>query len=800
MSLIAPAVLAEESARGTVHDAPIIAVLSGVMFLLVLSRLAGVAARHRRAVARERGLRQASAALVSAADGDAVAAAIRTAVGQLLPPDMDHRVILVVSDGEQLRPVGPDSGWRLRDSTGFLSGWAEALGSRAVRLLATGELGAALAAELAGLDATLLCPLALGDRPSGDPLVGFVLVGADEFTLLALQDPLQVLASQAALALERIALTAEVNRRNSETYFRTLVQNASDVIVIVDDDDRVRYASPSAETIFDTEQLADLPLGELVHPQDRHRVQAALRQIRAGRARDHSEDWRILRTDGTCIEVEVVCRNLREDRTVHGLVLTLRDVTERRQLERQLTHRAFHDALTGLANRVLLQDRVEHAVARAGRDGTVVGVLFLDLDDFKVVNDTLGHSSGDELLMAVAQRLTGLLRPHDTAARVGGDEFAVLIEGAISPAEVDEVAERIVTALATPFTVDRGPVGGGASVGVATTVEAADAAELLRRADLALYAAKAAGKGQWRRYQATLHTAMVERMELRAALEQALAKDAFTLRFQPIVHLGSGEVAGFEALVRWRHPTHGLIRPNQFIEVAEESGLIVPLGSWVLERALVEAAGWQPTPGRRRPYVSVNVSARQVRAGGFVEGVRAALARSTLPPQLLMLEITESLLLRDDQQIFADLTTLHELGVKIAIDDFGTGYSSLSYLQQFPIDVLKIDKSFIDHTTASAKQTAVVEAIIRLAGTLDLQVIAEGIQDAAQRDVLTRMGCPFGQGYLFARPLTGPDAARRLLRRPPSPAAPSPLAALPSLFSAGPDPAYADVIGKEAHG
>ncbi len=755
MSLIAPAVLAEESARGTVHDAPIIAVLSGVMFLLVLSRLAGVAARHRRAVARERGLRQASAALVSAADGDAVAAAIRTAVGQLLPPDMDHRVILVVSDGEQLRPVGPDSGWRLRDSTGFLSGWAEALGSRAVRLLATGELGAALAAELAGLDATLLCPLALGDRPSGDPLVGFVLVGADEFTLLALQDPLQVLASQAALALERIALTAEVNRRNSETYFRTLVQNASDVIVIVDDDDRVRYASPSAETIFDTEQLADLPLGELVHPQDRHRVQAALRQIRAGRARDHSEDWRILRTDGTCIEVEVVCRNLREDRTVHGLVLTLRDVTERRQLERQLTHRAFHDALTGLANRVLLQDRVEHAVARAGRDGTVVGVLFLDLDDFKVVNDTLGHSSGDKLLMAVAQRLTGLLRPHDTAARVGGDEFAVLIEGAISPAEVDEVAERIVTALATPFTVDRGPVGGGASVGVATTVEAADAAELLRRADLALYAAKAAGKGQWRRYQATLHTAMVERMELRAALEQALAKDAFTLRFQPIVHLGSGEVAGFEALVRWRHPTHGLIRPNQFIEVAEESGLIVPLGSWVLERALVEAAGWQPTPGRRRPYVSVNVSARQVRAGGFVEGVRAALARSTLPPQLLMLEITESLLLRDDQ---------------------------------------------LDHTTASAKQTAVVEAIIRLAGTLDLQVIAEGIQDAAQRDVLTRMGCPFGQGYLFARPLTGPDAARRLLRRPPSPAAPSPLAALPSLFSAGPDPAYADVIGKEAHG
>ncbi len=797
-SLIAPAVLLEESATGAVRDGPIIAVLSGVMFLLVLWRLAGVAASHRQAVARERGLRQASAALVSAADGEDVAAAVRTAVGHLLPPDMDHGVILVVSDGDELRPVGPDRGWRLRDTTGFLSTWAEALGTRAVRLLPTGDLGTTLAAELPGLEATLMCPLALGDRPSGDPLVGFVLVAAEEFTLVALQDSLQVLASQAALALERIALTAEVNRRNSEVYFRTLVQNASDVIVIVDDDDRVRYASPSADTVFDSELLADLPLGELVHPQDRDRVQAALRQIRAGGARNHSDDWRILRADGTCVEVEVTCRNLREDRTVHGLVLTLRDVTERRELERQLTHRAFHDSLTGLANRVLFQDRVAHAVSRAGRDGAVIGVLFLDLDDFKVVNDTLGHSSGDELLVAVAQRLTGVLRPHDTAARLGGDEFAALIEGATSPAELEEVAERIVRALASPFAIDRGLAGGGASVGVATTVEAAGAEELLRHADLALYAAKTAGKGQWRRYQATLHTAMVERMELRAALEQAITDGDFTLRYQPIVYLDRGDLAGFEALVRWQHPTHGLIPPNQFIEVAEESGLIVPLGRWVLEQALVEAAGWTPGHGQRRPYVSVNVSARQVRAGGFVEGVRAALAGSGLPPQLLMLEITESLLLRDDQQIFADLAALHELGVKIAIDDFGTGYSSLSYLQQFPIDVLKIDKSFIDSTTASAKQTALVEAIIRLAGTLDLQVIAEGIEDIAQRDVLTRMGCPLGQGYLFARPLTATEAARRLQREAHHAASSSPSTGLPHHLNGGPHPAYAEASREDA--
>jgi len=766
MSLIAPVVLLMEAAAGTVHDAPVIAVLSGLMFLLVLARLAGVAARHRQAVARERGLRQASTALVSAADVEDVAAAVRTAVTHLLPPEVGHRVILVVSEGGELRPVGPDTGWRVRDSTGLLSTWAQALGTRAVRLLPTGDLGAALAAELDGLGSTLLCPLALDDRPAGDPLVGFVLVSTDELTLVALQDALQVLASQAALALERIALTREVNRRNSDIYFRTLVQNASDVIVILDDDDRVRYASPSAKMVFDPKLLGDLALDGLVHPQDRPRVKAALAQIRGGRARDQRDDWRILRSDGSCIEVEVTCRNLREDPTVHGLVLTLRDVTERRQLERQLTHRAFHDSLTGLANRVLLQDRVEHAVARAQRDGTIVGVLFVDLDDFKVVNDTLGHSSGDQLLVAVAQRLTGVLRPSDTAARIGGDEFAALIEGAMTPSEVEEVADRIVSTLATPFTLDSAQVGGGASVGAATTIEASGAEELLRHADLALYAAKAAGKGQWRRYQAMLHTAMLERMALRTALEQAVTEGAFTLRYQPIVHLDRDGLAGFEALVRWQHPVHGLTPPDQFIAVAEESGLIVPLGSWVLEQALVEAASWQVLPGQRRPYVSVNVSAVQFRAGGFVDRVRAALDRSGIGPGLLMLEITESLLLRDDQQVWTDLTALHELGVKIAIDDFGTGYSSLSYLQQFPIDVLKIDKSFIDNAAASPKQTALVEAIIRLAATLDLQVIAEGIEDAAQRDVLARMGCPLGQGFLFARPLTGAEAASRLLLGP----------------------------------
>jgi diguanylate cyclase (GGDEF)-like protein len=437
----------------------------------------------------------------------------------------------------------------------------------------------------------------------------------------------------------------------------------------------------------------------------------------------------------------------------------VRDVTERRQLERELTHQAFHDSLTGLANRVLFRDRVEHAVARAQRDSGLVGVLFIDLDDFKVVNDTLGHAVGDQLLIAVAERIAGVLRPHDTAARLGGDEFAALIEDTGSAQDIEQTAERIVNALSAPFTVDGETVSGVASVGVGTTADASEASELLRQADLALYVAKGEGKGRWRRYQSDLHTTLVERLELRGALDQALHEDQFLLHYQPIVDLASGVPVGFEALVRWQHPTHGMIPPGQFIEVAEESGLIVPIGSRVLEQAIAAAAGWQRRlPPGRAHYVSVNVSARQFRTPGFVDQVTRVLDASGVAPGTLMLEITESLLLRDDDQVWADLNALRERGVRLAIDDFGTGYSSLSYLRTMPIDVLKIDKSFIDDMVASRQQRAVVAAIVRLAETLDLRVVAEGIEQNDHRDLLRRMGCPLGQGYLFARPLPEDEA------------------------------------------
>jgi diguanylate cyclase (GGDEF)-like protein/PAS domain S-box-containing protein len=739
-SMIAPVVLLIEAELGPVRDASVIAVLSGLLFLLVLARLAGVVGTHRQAVARERGLREAGAALVSATKLVEVTEAVRQAVAELLPPDTPHLVVLA-------------------------SGPTGTAGTRTAELVRVDALPAKLAEEIGEFAAALACPLpphgSTADPSSGDVLY----VAAPEAVLLALPGALEVLTSQAGLALDRIALTDEVNRRNSEAYFRTLVHNTSDVILIVDDEERIRYVSPSAVAVFGTDALVGVELDRLVVPNERPRLAEMLQQVRAGLSAHTGVDFQAQRGNGTKMQVEVDCRDLRADHTVAGLVLTVRDVTERRQLELELTHQAFHDSLTGLANRVLFKERVEHAVVRAKRDGALVGVLFIDLDDFKVVNDTLGHAVGDQLLVAVAERIAGVLRPHDTAARLGGDEFAALIEDASTPQELEQAAERIIHVLSAPFCVGGETVSGVASVGVGTTADAAEASELLRQADLALYVAKGEGKGRWRRYQSDLHTAVLQRLELRGALDQALHDEQFVLQYQPIVDLASGLAVGFEALVRWQHPTRGMIPPGDFIDVAEESGLIVQIGQRVLEQALAAVARWQhQLPVGRLQYVSVNVSARQFRAPGFVALVLDSLDRAGVAPSTLMLEITESLLLRDDEQVWADLALLREHGIRLAIDDFGTGYSSLSYLRHMPIDVLKIDKSFIDDMVASSQQRAVVAAIVRLAETLDLRVVAEGVEEHAHRDLLQRMGCPYGQGFLFARPLPEHEAFALLAR------------------------------------
>lgn len=767
-SLVAPGVLLYQALRGEVSDAGVIAVFSTALFLLVILRLAGVVRVHRQALARERGLRVASAALLTAVRPREVADSVEKAVNALFGPGAPHRTVLLAAEGDTglyaVRTQSQALNWRVSRADGAGPDLLSGLSGHEARLVPLGVLERRVVGDLDDVHSALLCPLALPDRLTGEPLVGALFVVGPEEKLMELWSSLEILASQAALAMERVGLSQEVNRRNGEAYFRTLVHNASDVILILADDNAIRYASPSADGMFGHDSLIGTTFTALVDPRDRESACRALADMRATGDHDMHEDWRVLSFDGRRIDVEARCSNLRDDQTVHGLVLTLRDVTDQRQLERELTRHAFHDSLTGLPNRMLLMERIERALTRAGRESTIACVLFIDLDDFKVVNDTLGHTVGDELLAAVGERLASTLRRSDTAARLGGDEFAVLMEGAREPLDAEVLASQVIQSLNESFRLSDGVVSVSASVGIATALDSAGAEDLLGHADLALYEAKSAGKRQWRRYQPALHAAMLERHELQASLDTAVSEESFTLRYQPIVDLRDGQVTGFEALVRWPHPQRGLVPPHEFITLAEETGHIMPLGAWVLERATADLTRWQRAVPRPVPLcVNVNVSARQFRDPGFLDEVGRALESGGLAPGSVVLELTESVLMRRDEQMQGVMRVLKDLGVSIAIDDFGTGFSSLSYLREFPIDVLKIDKSFIDDIGVDSQQVALVDGIVRIADTLGLQVIAEGIEDLEQSDLLAAMGCRFGQGYLFARPMTA-DQAEALLR------------------------------------
>ncbi|MFE1549970.1 aminotransferase class I/II-fold pyridoxal phosphate-dependent enzyme [Streptomyces sp. NPDC058718] len=778
-SLVAPALLLFQSLRhDRDQDIAVIAIFSALMFMLVLARLWSMMTAHGKAEARERSLRVAAASLVAALSPREVGGAVETASATLFGPGTDHRVLLLTRDRRGgLNAVATVAHpWSCRTdrlTAPPATAWPE-LVARGARLLPVTRLDPAVAAEVSPESHALLCPLELQTPAGREPLLGVLLLAGPEKKLSEIAGPAQSLASQAALALERFGLSEEVNRRTSEAYFRTLVHNTSDVILIVDDDDSVRYASPSAESMFGHSLLPGTPLTELLAPADKASALRVLADARSHQAVDARDDWKLLHgapggaRGSADLQVEVRCSNLRDERTVHGLVLTLRDVTEQRKLERELTHRAFHDSLTGLPNRVLLLERIERALLRGRRESTLTCMLFVDLDDFKVVNDTMGHSVGDELLVAVARRLASVLRLTDTAARLGGDEFAVLIEGAREPRDAETLAAEIVHTLSQPFHLTDGDVSVSTSVGIATVLDSAHAEELLGHADLALYAAKAAGKKRWRLFHPELHSRLVARHELQAGMDTAIADHAFALRYQPIVEVDGGAPAGLEALIRWPHARRGMVPPDQFITLAEESGHIMPLGAWVLEHAALDIARWQRSRPRRPPlYANVNVSARQFRDPGFLEGVRRTLRSSGLAPGSLVLELTETVLMRQDTQIRTTMAALKDLGVSIAIDDFGTGFSSLSYLREFPIDILKVDKSFIDDITTDPQQVALVEGIVRIADVLGLLVVAEGIEHEEQRELLAEMGCRYGQGFLFARPMTAHQAESYLHRAPP---------------------------------
>jgi diguanylate cyclase (GGDEF)-like protein/PAS domain S-box-containing protein len=572
---------------------------------------------------------------------------------------------------------------------------------------------------------------------------------------------------QAIVANEDARRSSALAHEASETRFRSLVQHSTDLITILDGADSIRYASPAISRVFgyEPQALEGRALRELVHPDDVVLMLGFLTDAGKPGARSSTCDWRMRSASGAWCRVENVVVNLLDDDTVDGLVLTTRDVTHRVALEEQLVHRAFHDELTGLANRALFTNRVEQALLRASRNASRTAVLFVDLDDFKEINDSLGHAAGDTLLAQCADRLRACLRAGDTAARLGGDEFAVLVEECRDDGEeAMHAADRISRAFARPFALEEREAFATASVGVVISSGSESGEDLLRHADLAMYLAKKRGKARVERFAAHMHEEVVERLDLLADLRYAIERDELQLEYQPIVDLETRTVSGLETLVRWDHPRRGRIAPSDFIPIAEQSGLIVAIGRWVLLHACAHARHWSRSLPQLVPVtVTVNLSARQLGDEQLLDDVANALRVAGLRRDQLVLELTESTLLANSEETVGILTSLKSLGVRLAIDDFGTGYSSLSYLHRFPVDVLKIDKSFVDGVGGGPGVNALACAVIALGNSLNLRTVAEGIENEQQYAALLALGCKFGQGFLISRPLPPGDVMPFLL-------------------------------------
>jgi diguanylate cyclase (GGDEF)-like protein/PAS domain S-box-containing protein len=589
------------------------------------------------------------------------------------------------------------------------------------------------------------------------------------------RNPVPLLGATATLlVLAYMRSTRLVNARNrqeaalevSTRFYSALAENSSDAVIVIDQAGLILNDAPNLATMLGWPGVttSGMDAVQLLRPHDREAAERVLARWWLTSGVVDEAEVQATERDGSDRWFGVRATNLATDPVVGGMVINLRDITDRKRAEKALSHSGFHDSLTGLANRALFHDRLEHALDRTARSGLGVAVVYLDLDGFKMVNDSRGHEAGDQILQEVAIRVSSAVRSLDTVSRLGGDEFAILIEeSARALDEAETVAERVLQSLTAPFMVDVQQIGLSASIGIAIGDVSCTASSMMRDADVAMYKAKTTGKGQWALYEPAMRTAALDRLELESDLHQAVDEHQLRLMYQPIIELRSSKIVGFEALLRWDHPARGLIEPDTFIPIAENSGTIVAIGRWVLEEACRTAAQWQRAFPSRSLTMSVNLSARQLAAPDIVGDVANALVRSGFGAASLILEMTESVLVQDAETATNRLKALRALGVRLAIDDFGTGYSSLSYLKQFPIDILKIDKSFTDTITDRSQIPPIVHGLLDLAKTLKMSTVAEGIEVEVQRDSLRDQHCDFGQGYLFSKPLDTADAKQLLI-------------------------------------
>ncbi len=564
-----------------------------------------------------------------------------------------------------------------------------------------------------------------------------------------------VLARQYIAARELETLYAERASLHAEGKLAALVRHGTDLLSIVEPDGTLRFASPSHERMMghSPEWLVGKNLFDGIHRDDLPAVREAFTALVNGEQGTFAVMFRIRHADRSWRWIDGFATDLRDEPSIGAIVLNGRDVTERQAMEARLLDQVLRDPLTGLGNRRLFRDRVEHALARHQRGANLLAVLFLDLDHFKIVNDTLGHAAGDALLTTVAGRITAALRTSDTIARLGGDEFAVLLEDMLEPSDAEAAALRIQQALERPIVIDDREVYVRASIGIAHAHESHDVDDLLADADAAMYGAKQAGRGRIQGFSSAMRATARERMEIEGELRHALERDELYLVYQPVLDLTAGRITGVEALMRWDHPTKGPIAPGRFIPVAEESDLIVDIGRAALKQAARDAVWLRASsPAAAALQVAVNLSPRHLLLPDVVTDIQQALARANCPPDAMVVEITETVLAANEAIISERLHVLRALGVQIALDDFGTGYSSLAYLRRFPIDILKVDRSFLADHDADITADGVTRAILSIGQSLQLRTTAEGVETERQLRQLVDMGCTHAQGFIIARP------------------------------------------------
>jgi diguanylate cyclase (GGDEF)-like protein/PAS domain S-box-containing protein len=615
--------------------------------------------------------------------------------------------------------------------------------------LLAGGVSMYVAGPLLPADAATGAPQALSDWVSRG--IFFILIG--EFVTLLFGGVRRLSSSEARLETEVELGTAELKAR--EARFSALVENSSDLVTIVDRDATILFQSPSVARVlgWDAESTLGTNFVVALDASDQQRWRTIVDFLIEESGGETVVEWRVLHADGSWRVLQSIVTNLIDEPSVGGLVLNSRDISDQKALEEQLRHQAFHDPLTGLANRALFSEQLDQAVRRRGRIGAGLALLFVDLDSFKAVNDLHGHGLGDDLLIQVADRLQATLRDADAIARLSGDEFAVLFEAVAVDFTPRSGAERLIKAFAEPFRVGSSEIFVTASVGVALDGSAGESAEdLLRNADLAMYAAKTKNRGSYEIFSPDMHSTILDRMRIASDLRRALDQHEFQVYYQPIVD-GAGTINGAEALIRWNHPDRGLILPGEFIGPAESSGIIVPIGEWMLRHACEEfATSTRAVADGERLGLNINLSTRQLSDPSLFDTVQSALANAGLEPGRLTLEITESAIMENVANTIRVLTQLRSIGVKIAIDDFGTGYSSLSLLNEIPLDTLKIDRAFVTDIAKRSEPARLIRAILLLASDLGLRTVAEGVEELDQHQLLQGLGCQESQGFYFAKP------------------------------------------------